>query len=66
MDTNIREAFMRAATFIGILVLMAVGTATAFASYAYKCPKCGLIQSYEFRGIYKCPRDGTILNAVLF
>lgn len=39
---------------------MVVVTSFALAAtYTYKCPKCGLIQSYSQPGIVKCPNDGS-------
>ena len=41
------------------LAILAGLTLTALAAvYTYKCPKCGVMQSYDRSGIYKCPRDG--------
>lgn len=28
-------------------------------TYQYRCPKCGLILSYQQPGIIKCPSDGS-------
>jgi hypothetical protein len=30
-------------------------------TYTYNCPICGLIQQFTRPGIYKCPRDGSVM-----
>jgi hypothetical protein len=49
---------------IAITALVLAGFATsvfAAVSYKYKCSRCGLIQEYDRPGIYKCPKDGSVM-----
>ena len=44
------------------LVLITAGMAYAAQSYSYKCPKCGLIQTFDSpKGFVYCPNDHTLL-----
>lgn len=44
------------------LALIAIGIAVAGMTYNYKCPSCGLIQSFDKpQPGTKCPRDGWIM-----
>ena len=49
----------RSIAIAAILLLATVGIALAATTYSYKCPKCGLIQTYSQPnpGV-KCPTDG--------
>ena len=54
----------RRAILIAALSLLATaGIVLAAATYSYKCPKCGLIQTYDrpSPGV-KCPKDGWIMS----
>jgi hypothetical protein len=43
-----------------ILTTMALVASAGFAlaAYTYRCPKCGLIQTYNTPAMPKCPNDG--------
>jgi hypothetical protein len=44
------------------LLLLAAGLAYAAETYSYKCPSCGLIQTFDRpQPGTKCPRDGWIM-----
>ena len=44
------------------LLLIASGLVYAAQTYSYKCPKCGLIQSYDTQqGWLQCPNDGALM-----
>ncbi len=44
------------------LVLIAAGMAYAAQIYSYKCPRCGLIQTFDTpKGFVYCPSDHTLL-----
>jgi len=32
------------------------------ASYTYKCPKCGVVMTYDRPGVVKCPKDGSLMS----
>lgn len=51
---------IRLLLLVAMALTVATGTALA-AVYAYKCPKCGLIQQYDHPGIFKCPKDGLVM-----
>lgn len=44
------------------LLVLGIGIALAGMTYSYKCPNCGLIQTFDTPqpGV-KCPRDGWIM-----
>jgi hypothetical protein len=57
-----KKRFFTLAASVAFLVM--VGSITlALAqqrNWTYKCPKCGLIQTYSMpQGVPKCPNDGT-------
>jgi len=44
------------------LVLIGAGLAYAAETYSYKCPKCGLIQTFDTpKGFVYCPNDHALL-----
>ena len=44
------------------LLLITAGLAYAAQTYSYKCPKCGLIQTFDTpKGFVYCPSDHTLL-----
>jgi peptide subunit release factor 1 (eRF1) len=48
-------------------LLAAAGSSTLIAAtktYKYKCPRCHLVLEYARQSIYKCPQDGTTMNAL--
>jgi len=48
-------------TILSLLVI-ACGIAYAAQNYSYKCPSCGLIQTFDRpQPGTKCPRDGWIM-----
>jgi hypothetical protein len=48
-------------TLLSLLVI-ACGIAYAAETYAYKCPKCGLIQTFDSpKGFVYCPNDHALL-----
>ncbi len=54
-----------AITAAALLVAAASTTLTAATkTYKYKCPRCGLVLEYARQTIYKCPQDGTTMNAL--
>jgi hypothetical protein len=45
-----------------LIVLIATGLVYAAETYAYKCPKCGLIQTFDTpKGFVYCPNDHALL-----
>ncbi len=52
-----RSAFLLSAVLL-VIWLLPGAIAQAQQAFAYKCPKCGLVQTYSRPGLYKCPNDG--------
>ena len=51
-----------AAAFVAAATSSTLVAATK--TYKYKCPRCGLVLEYARQTIYKCPQDGTTMNAL--
>lgn len=46
--------------FISTGLVVLITTTILYAkTYEYRCPKCGLVLSYQQPGIVKCPQDGS-------
>ena len=48
-------------------LLAAAASSTVVAAtktYKYQCPRCKLVLEYARQSIYKCPQDGTTMNAL--
>jgi hypothetical protein len=53
----------RRAVFIAVASIVATAAGALAAAYSYKCPKCGLIQTYaQPKPGVKCPNDGWIMT----
>ena len=46
----------RIITLAAVTLLVTAGV--ALAAFSYRCPKCGLISTYNTPTIPKCPNDG--------
>lgn len=47
-------------TLLPVFGLAMVACVALYAkTYQYRCPKCGLVLSYEQPGIVKCPQDSS-------
>lgn len=45
---------------LGIGLIMLISATVLHAkTYEYRCPKCGLVLSYQNPGIVKCPQDSS-------